>query len=90
MIGMDVDLVGIRTDDSEQTLAHGHRTGVGIGHAENILRKCIRFQQDFPNPDGQDLGFPRSGSGYHHYWSFDGINRLFLSSIEFGVFVLVG
>ncbi len=26
MIGMDVDLVGIRADDFEQTLAHGHRT----------------------------------------------------------------
>ena len=90
MIGMNIDLVGIRTDDSEQTLAHGHRTGVGIGHAKDVLGKGVRFQQDFPNPDGQDLGLSCSRSGDNHDRPFNGIHCLFLSSIEFGVFVLVG
>ena len=90
MIGMDVDLVSIWANHFQQALSHGHRTRIGIGHAKDVLGKRVRFHQDFPNPDGQNLRFSSARARNDHYWPFNGIHRLFLSSIEFGVFVLVG
>lgn len=86
---MDIDFIGIWADDLQQTLPHGYRACIGIGHAENIVRQGIGFHQDLPDADGQDLGFARTWACDYHYWPFNRIDRLFLSSVEFGVFVLV-
>ena len=44
--GVDVDTVGIRTNEIRQPLAHGHGAGIGVCEAENVVGQEVRIPQD--------------------------------------------
>lgn len=85
MKGINVHFVGIGTDETQQTFAHGHGTRISIGETEDILRLCICVQQDFANTRTQDLRFAGTGSSDHHYGSLDGIHSDPLLLVQAGI-----
>ena len=90
MEGVDVYFIRVTAKKTGEALTHGHGAGVSERKAEDILWLSVGFQQDLGDAEGEDLCFPCSGSGDHHYRTFDGFNRFFLAAVQLGVFFFVG
>ena len=86
--GMNMDLIGVGANEGLESPAHSDGTGIGIGETEDILGENVRFQEDLPDPGGQDLRFARAGPCDHHDGAFDGIDGLALLFIQLLVFLL--
>ena len=84
--GIEVYFIGVGTDKLQQSLAHGHHTGIGVSEAENVFGLCVGIEQDFADPAGQDLGFTGARSGDDHYRAIQGGNGPLLLFVQFGKF----
>ena len=59
----DFDAVGVAPNELNQALAHGFRSRLGIGEAEDVARGGIALGQDVRRAQAQQLRLAGAGAG---------------------------
>src|SRR3989338_5869445 len=72
----------LRANISSEPVLHGLDRGIGEGKAKDAVCLSVCLKENIAYPKGQDLGFPRSWTGYHHYWSLNRVHRFSLLFIQ--------
>jgi len=82
MEGVNLHPVCLWADEFQQPPPHGVHARIGEGEAKNALRQCVCFQQNAPDPRGENLRLTRTRPRDHQHRPVGLVNGDALARIE--------
>ena len=79
---MNMNLVGLGTNDLNQAIPHRDGSGICICQTQDVVWLCVSFQKDFSDPHSENLSLSGTWSGYDHNRPINNIDSLALLNIE--------